>query len=438
MPIGTTGNPPGFAPRRDPDIVSRVILFIGSLIGVVVSGGAAFAASLVRAISQGQNDVWPNEPLTPQECAVGVVKNTIPGGDWEGEARLSGIDPERFRALVGLTGNPPGPETLLTMINRNIINADEARQGMKEGFLRNDWIEQYMRLQQRVLSQSEVVQAAVQGHLEDADARRRWEQADGDPADYDVAYATAGNPPGVQQMLSLWRRGYVTQAEVEQAIRESRLKNKYIPAVLHLAEYVPPPRTITTLLSHGAIDTIKAHQLFQANGLTDEMATAYVASALHTKTASQKELSVGQVTALYTDGIITRPEALDDLHKVGYGDPEANLVLDLAERRAEQAVRTRVVNRVREMFVTRKIDLATAQADLAKLKVDSAQTERLLTVWQIEQQAPTRTLTLGQLNAAYKAELIPHDDYIARVMNLGYDAADADLLSKIVVPPETP
>lgn len=438
MPLGTSGAPYGMQPTRDPNLLGRVFMFIASAIGMLFGVAQAAATSLVRFFMEEANTQYPNAPLTPQECAVGVVKNTIPGGDWEGEARLSGVDPERFRALVGLTGNPPGPETLLTMVNRRIINANEAIQGMKEGFLRNDWIDQYMRLDKRVLSQSEVVQAAVQGHLDEVDARLRWEYADGDPADYDVAYATAGNPPGVQQMLSLWRRGYVTQAEVEQAIRESRLKNKYIPAVLHLAEYVPPPRTITTLLSHGAIDTIKAHQLFQANGLTDEMATAYVASALHTKTASQKELSVGQVTALYTDGIITRPEALDDLHKVGYGDPEANLVLDLAERRAEQAVRTRVVNRVREMFVTRKIDLATAQADLAKLKVDSAQTERLLTVWQIEQQAPTRTLTLGQLNAAYKAELIPHDDYIARVMNLGYDAADADLLSKIVVPPETP
>lgn len=407
-------------------------------IGAILAALHALATPFVRGLTEQANVDYPNMPLTADQCAVGVVKHAIDHMTAAEEARLSGYDAARFDTLITMTGNPPGPETLMTMWNRRIIDEEGVRRGLHQGILRDDWTDNYLKLQTRVLTGAEVVEAAVQNHLGDAEARRRWEMADGDPADYDIAYATHGNPPGVQEMLFMWRRGKLTEAEVIQGIRESRLKDKYIKPMMEMAEYLPPARTVTTLLAHGAIDTMRAHQLFQANGLSDEMATAYVASAMHTKTATQKELTVGQVTALYADGILTREQGLADLHKVGFGDPEANLILDLAEAKAEQQVRTHAIGRVRAMYLAHKTDLGKAQADLAKLGVDAAQTQRLLTVWEIEQAAPSKTLTLGQLNAALKDDLITKDDYLTRVISLGYDQADAELLSKIAVPPETP
>lgn len=438
MPIGTSGNPPGFTPERHPGIVDTVILWIGGMIGAVLSGAAAYATSIVRAIANQVNDEYPNAALSPEQCAVGVVKNTRPGADWRGEARLSGVDEERFDAMVGLTGNPPGPETVLDMLNRGIVDESTAEQGLRESYLRPEWVPIMMRLRYGILSGLEVVRAAVQGHLSDGDARARWAASGRDPADYDVAFQTAGRPPGIEQMLHLMHRQLVTAADVEQAIRESDIKDKYIPAVMRLGDYLPPPRTITTLLSHGAIDTGRAHELFMKAGLDEQLATEYVNSALHAKSASHKELAVGQVKSLYSDGVITRAQALGYLAQIGYDAQAGGLVLDLADAAAEQKLRQAAVNRVRALFVAGKINAAQVHADLARAGLDAAAADRLLTYWGIEQSAPFKTLTLGQINAAFKKGLIDRGDFLARARGLGYDLADANLLADIDVPPTTP
>lgn len=407
------------------------------MIGGVLGGAQATAIALIRFLSEAANITHANLPLTPEQCAAGVVKGSIPGGDWVGEAKLSGLDDVRFAAMVAMTGNPPGPETLLTMLNRGIIGPDDVRRGMAEGYLRNDWIDAYGNLAHSLLSPAEVIQAVVQNHLDDANGRAVW-AADGmDPTQYDIALATAGNPPGVMEMLTLMKRGYMSEADVEQGIRESRLKDKYIPAVLHLAEYLPPPRTVTTLLAHGAIDQPTAQDLFQKAGLSPALAAAYVQSALHVKTASQKQLTVSEVSSLYSDGILTQQQALDDLSKVGYAESDAQLVLDLADAKAAQKLRTQAVDRVRTMYLSRKLTDGQVQADLAKLGLDPTATSRLLTVWQVEQGTPTKTLSIAQLDKAYKDSIITHDDYINRALGLGYSPDDAEILAQIDVPPPT-
>lgn len=436
MPIGNNDTPALVGTSgRHPDIVTSVLLWVGGVIGGVFLGAQALAIAVVRSITQSENNKYPNQPLTPEQCAVGVIKNTRPGADWQGEARLSGLDDPRFQAMVDMTGNPPGPETVLDMWNRGKIDEATAVQGLRESYLRPEWVPHMQSIRYAILSGLEVVRAAVQGHLSDSDARAKWAESGRDPGDYDVAYATEGRPPGIQQMIELWHRGYVGEADVVQAIKESDIKDKYIPAVLHLGDYFPPPRTITTLLSHGAMDVPTAHKYFMAAGLSDELATIYVNSALHAKSASHKELAVGQVKSLYADGIITRAEALQYLARIGYDDQTGNLVLDLADSAAEQKLRAAAVNRVRALFVADKINAAQVHADLARAGLDAPAADRLLKYWGIEQSAPFKTLTLGQINSAYKKGLIDEGDFLARARGLGYDLADAQLLAAIDIPP---
>lgn len=435
MAIGRTGQPPGLSPKRDSGIVGTVILWVGGVVGAVFTAAAAMATAIVRSIEQQVNEEYPNAPLTAAEAAVAAVKGAAPYADAEDEARLGGVDAERFAVMVSSAGNPPGPGEVLDMLNRGIIDQTEAELRFRQGYLRNDAIPIMLRARYRILSGFEVIRAAVQGHLADGDARAKWAASGQEPSEYDVAFATAGRPPGIEQMLHLWHRGVVSEADVVQAIRESDVKDKYIPAVMRLGDYLPPPRTVTTLLSHGAIDVGTAHTLFQASGLSPELATAYVNSALHAKTASAKQLTVSQVTKLYSEGVFTRGQALDKLSLVGYDTTAGNLVLDLADAEAEGKLRTQAVSAIRVRFLSQKLTEAQAHAALAAVGIDAAQTDRLLTVWKVEQEAPTKSLTIGQLNSAYKASLITEADFVARAMGIGYDRADAELLAKIDVPP---
>lgn len=438
MPIGRHDYPPGFNPSSTPSILDRVILGFGIMVGVITQGFGAIASALLSILRQDSQHATPIEPLSPEAAATAVVKGAAQYADCQDEAQLSGVDKARFDVLVELTGNPPGPETLIDLLNRGVLHENQVERGMRQGYIKDEWIPYLIDAQHRLLTAIEYVEAAVQNHLSYDDAKAKATQAGLAPEEFDTAYQTAGNPPGVVEMLHLMLRGHLSAAQVEQGIRESRYKDKYIPALMALAEYLPPPRTVTTLLSHGAIDTQTAHELFVKNGLTQQLADAYVASALHTKTASHKELSVTTIRSLYADGLISRADAVSDMARVGYTPTDANLVLDLAAATARQKIRNQAINRVRTLFVSRKLDKAQASADLAKLGVDAEQTGFLMDAWAVELTVPTRTLTVGQLNTAYKLKLITETEFIARVEGLGYDTADATILAHIDVPPTAP
>lgn len=435
MPIGPWQDAPGVHAASKPSIVDRAVIYLLGLIGGTIKGIFAVGMPTTETLEQQAFWKYPTTQIDPASAADAVQRGVLPGADWEGEAKLSGIDKERFAAMVELAGNPPGPQELLFAWRQGWIDKARLEHGIRQGRTKNEWIDFYEQQRHLPISVAEAVAAAVQNHLS-ADEAALIADAQGIDRDgFEILYANAGRPPGIMEMIQLWRRGIVDQAAVEQAIRESDVKDKYVGDLLRLADYLPPPRTITTLLSHGAISSAVANDLFKKAGLSPELAQAYVASAVHTKATSAKSLTVSQVTSLYADRILDRATALGDLHKIGFESTEANLILDLADARARDKVRTQAVSRVRSLFVSRKIDRATAESDLAKIGLDNSQAGDLLPLWEVEQSTPSKQLTEAQLVAAYKAGIIDPPTLTDRLRGLGYDEADAGILAALAGPP---
>lgn len=438
MPIG----PPD---KADDNIIGGLEQFPGVIflrIFAVLAGGISYLRATVepaiRSVLALANTRHQNQVLTPAESAIAVVKGVANDSNASTEAALSGIGRERFDALVGITGNPPGPQELLDQWRRKLIDTETLEHGLRQGYLKNEWIPFMEAFRYVPLTPHAYLQGAVEGHISLPDAIAKADGLGLTESDAQLVYETLGNPPGVVEMLKLWKRGVVTEEQVNQAIRESHYKNKYVDIIKEYATYFPPPRTITTLLSHGAITQDQANKLFEEAGLTPELARAYTASALHVATASHKELTVGQVSSLYSDHLITREAALADLARVGYGGDAAALLLDLADAKAKQAVRAEAINGVRHVYLARRVDDAGAMADLAKFGVGPEQQASLLELWKLQRLTPSKSLTIGQLNQAVKKGAITGEVFLARAVDLGYTPADAQILLDIDVPPNTP
>lgn len=426
------GDPGDIKFDRGPEgLLEHVAFALMSIVGAALAGAAASAAGFVQRLRNTSLRQSQSTALTPSEAAVGVVKGHLSEGDARAEAALGGVDSERFAALVKMAGNPPGPETLLDLWRRGIIDGGRMVTGLREGFLLNEWIDVYQARRFDPLSATQYLQGSVEGHLDHDEAIRRAGEVGVDPDDAELIYQTLGNPPGIVEMLHLWKRGFVSEDEVDQAIRESHYKNKYIPAIKHYADYFPPPRTITTLLAHGAMTSDQALQYFKYAGLSDELAAIYVASAVHTKTATHKELAVGTVKSLYALRVLSRADAVTDLAKIGYEAPEANLVLDLADAEALAKIKNQAIEQVRSIFVHGKITDAKASEDLSAIGVDPTMSDHLLQLWRLEQTTPSKQLTVAQLTKALNAGRITAQEYKQRLVLLGYPDDDAQLLLDI-------
>jgi hypothetical protein len=75
-----------------------------------------------------------------------------------------------------------------------------------------------------------------------------------------------GEPPALQEMLSLFRRGETDQATLDHAIRESRVRDEWIPLVHKMGLDLPTPIDILTARLKGQIDDATARDLYRKLG----------------------------------------------------------------------------------------------------------------------------------------------------------------------------
>lgn len=411
-----------------PETVGGWLLDLLGFVGLALGGAQAAATAKLNEM---QNDSWHLDPIrrhTPSALAEMVVKGVITQDEGADEATRSGMRPDRFAALVMATGNPPGFGELLTMWRRGIINQGDVTTGIKQGYIKTEWTPFMERLRYDPLTPAEAVQAAVQNHLDVEQAAGVADSQGVNRADFDVMYATAGNPPGPMEVLNLWVRGYIDEATVDQALRESRLKNKYIDPLKKLAIRKIPMRTITTLVGHGAFTDDQGVAHLHELGYTDEDARAIILSSHHTTTTAAKHLSVAQIRDAYVERAISRDQAVADLKSAGYPDDVAGQLLDLADVHITTALRRASINRVHTAFVAHKIDRGAASMDLDSLQVPAGQRDAMLELWQLEQDTNVAVLTTAQILKADKEGVISPDEAHARLMRHGYADRDATIL----------
>lgn len=418
--------------------VYKVLATVLGLLGALFRIPQSFAAAWAARAEQVAWEENPNMRISPADLAAGVVKGII-GADYAAdEGKMSGFDSFRMEYLTKLAGNPPGPETLLALWRRGLVDEARMEHGLRQGYLKDEWIDTYRGRRFDPIGVGAAVEAAVQAQLSYDEAAAIAAQDGVSPEQFQVLYNTAGNPPGAMEALQLWRIGAITEAEVDQALRESRLKNKWIPAVKQLYRRRVPMRTITTLVGHGAINDDQARQMLQLLGYSIEDANAIIASAAHDTTTSEKQVSLATIRSLYVDQIITRDQALADLTKIGYSSQSADLILQLADSQALQKLRAAVITSLRSRFVAHHIDEAELRQKLGELGAPANQVDYMIQLWTIAAEANVRELTPAQVLAAGKAGLLTEDETIARLVAMGYHPGDAMILSVLHGPSSAP
>jgi hypothetical protein len=414
------------------DAVAESWVEVVGAFAAALFGLKATATAWLQEIQQIALAATPNTRLTPADAATATVKGITTSLNLSDEALTSGVDQAHFDALVALTGNPPGPETLLQMLNRGVITGDDVSVGLRQGYIKDEWITPLFGLQYNLLGPQQYVEADLQSASPSRDWRGLWAAAGMDPTEFDTALWITGNPPGPMQLIALWNRGYIDQATLEQGLRESRLKDKWIPAFLNLANTQIPVRQLVTAVQTGAVDEAEAAKLFSNLGFSPDLAAILIKSGTKATATAHKELSLSMVKGLYEDRIIDGAQATADLVLLGYSPEDAALYLSLLDQGVKQKFVNLAISKVRAGFTGRKITEAQASTDLDSLQIPVSQRDQLLQLWTLEMAANPKELTLGEMNGALKYGVWDLATYLQRVEGLGYTAADALILGELV------
>ena len=366
--------------------------------------------------------------VSVEDAAVAYLRGSIGRGELDTLGGISGYQPSDIDVLLQSIGEPPGTIELLQGFRRGMIDQATLEKGLRQSRLRNEWIPLIEQLRFAPMSISDAVNAVVQNHLSASEGERISEQNGLEPGAFGTLVETAGSPLSRTEMEQLFNRGLVTKADVEQALRESRLKNKYNEWAFELHTRLLAPSTLSEAVRRGAISHDSAIRKAMEYGYSAEDAAIVVESASAAKLQASKDRVVSAAESLFMDSAISEQEFRAAASSMGYTDAEENFIVQAAVYHREAKAVTAALNAVRSKYIGHHIDQLDASAMLDGLGIPSAQRDYLISIWSIELAANTRELTPAQVLKAVAKGLIDANEGQARLEFLGYSAADATLL----------
>lgn len=411
---------------------------LGSVLVTAVSTGAGFAlghgvSPVIRPLIQEEaNRVWtlhPAVPLTAQEAAEAVVRDLMTVDEAHAEAARTGINADRFDVLHGLAGNPPAPEELLALWNRGTIDKATVERGLRQSRLRPEWFDEYEQLRHNLLSAPQLAEMVVQSIIDRDTAAELAGRVGVDGDQFDRLVRVSGNPPGPMELLDLWNRGRISEADVDRGLAQSRLKPEWVDQFKELRHVLPSVSDLVrfavrevytpgTRAKFGLDEDFPAEFSREAakRGLSDETARQYWAA--HWNLPSPQ-----QAYRMLWRGLIDEQE-LDLLLKTADYTP--------FWRDKLAAIAHIVPGRIdlRRMFKAGIITRPEVKAGYKRLGYTDADAETLTRFAEAEKAGGStgKTLTLTQLRAEYEAGFMPEQAFRSTLATLGYDAAETDAL----------
>lgn len=369
-----------------------------------------------------------DQPLSPADAALAVLRGNISQADGEAIAAENGIDPTAFGVIIGNTGEPPGLEQLLEGYRRGFIDQATLTKGILQSRYRDEWVPFLTQLRYQPMSTADAVNATVQNQLDAATAEAISQQNGLEPGSFATLLATAGEPLSRTEMEDLYNRGVVTKDDVIQALRESRLKNKYNEWSFDLHAKLLPVSEMQRAVLYGTMPEATAVANAMKLGYSKEDATALIESGIAVRVEDARKSVITAMQSLYEIGAMSPSDLEGGITGLGYSDKQARFIVEASEFHREQKLLALGIRAIRTKYLSRHIDRTTASGLIDKLGIPASGRDYMLSTWDVEAQGYTTELTTAQILKALKLELITVQEAGDRLIAKGYNQADAQLL----------
>lgn len=382
------------------------------------------------------------EPLPAADAVDAWLRGHVTQAEATKLAERAGLDPADVPIAFANAGNPLGLVQLLEALRRGFIGEAEFIHGFRQSRYRDEWAPTALKLSFAPMSTADAIEASVQGWLTKDQARRIAHLNGLEPQDFDPLWQTAGMPLSRTEAEQLYNRGQIGLATVKQALRESRLKDKYINDAVQLHVRFPEPREVVTALTDGVVTREVATDMLADQGFDKATVAMLIATGEVKSTGPHRQLMTGEISKLYADRIISEGTAADMLKQLHYTPESVHLILRLAIYERQRKILDSGIAAVRSHYLAHRIDAAAAAGDLHAMGLPPSTSDLYLKVWRLDRLAHPRQLSEAQIVKANKLQLFVtdphltaeerargnHDAAMGRLVALGYDRTDAGLL----------
>jgi hypothetical protein len=403
--------------------------------------GSAMSPALEPLTREVANETWsahPNQPLSPEDAATAWVRNLWTPEQAAAEAKKNGINADRFETMRGLAGEPPGPAQLLELWNRGDLDEADVTRGLRQGRLRNEWVNAVKALRRYLPPVSDLVRFGVREvydpeqrafldldadypeamtpdaerlGLSERDARRYW--------------AAHWNLPSYTEGVEMFHRGLLSGDQLDALLRAQDYAPTWRGRLRAIAARIPPLTDMIRFAVREVYDPAQRASLgldadypeaFTAeaalHGMNETRARQYWAAHWRLPSATQgfEMLHRGEIDAAQLDGLL---KALD--YSKVWRDRLANIAYHVPGRID-----------LRRMLQAGIITRAEAETGYEHLGYTPQSARRLVALASVTGATTAKGLTAADLATEYEARMLTRAEYVAALRELGYSADAAD------------
>jgi hypothetical protein len=402
--------------------------------------------TLHRGVLQSRirDEWWPTifalryEPLSTADAIQSSVQGYITKDKAKEYATQNGLNPDDFDAAWLAAGEPLSRTEMTYLVNWGFATMDDYKNALRQSRLKDSYIDLAENLIKRPMSVADAVEGFVQNYLTEKQADDIMGMNGLRDQDKVILREIAGEPVSKTEALTLLRRGEMTLDQVKQALRESRLKDKYIDQVIELQTNYPGIYDIRLLVSEGAIDDTQAAKLLAIEGYPADLIKPLIAAFSGASSTASKAVTEAMLADLFLESAINATEFTEMLQALGYSPANAALILEVNQWKAELTARNSLLARVRTLYVGNKITAQQAENDLTVALVPYAVVTKVMADWELERTATVKLLSEAQIVDAWNSSLFSDNDppvntsmAVAYLAKLGYSPDDADILLEL-------
>ena len=209
-----------------------------------------------------------NPQLAPDPGTMAQLRaaRTVNDDDLSWWGRAGGLNIALLRAMLEAAYTVPGAADLLDMLNRGDISESEATLALERGALRPELVRPVLQSRFQLLAGADIALALLRGNLQPDQAQALADKQGITPQVLAILRDNTGEPPGIIDMVGLWRRGLITEARLVRAILQSRVRDEWVPEMKLLAIQPPTQEEVLQALVQGEVSEPDARKRFAAAG----------------------------------------------------------------------------------------------------------------------------------------------------------------------------
>lgn len=393
-------------------ILGRVLTFFG-----FVGASKGLAEPYLNVLEQ---DIWASEPskvLDPQTNAQLAAQGIGARVELELDTARSGLNIDKFEALVQLASGPPSIDELYSLWRRGRIDNTDFAYGLRRLSIEERWQGPLEELKDERLSPQDLAMAYQQRFIDRVRMEEEGANSGFDAERMNILYEMSGLPPGIETGLEMWRRGIIAEGEFDQIVAEGHTKTKYTTQIAKLFRTLLTPQQAAMAVVKEHLTLAQGTEIAAQWGLTaEDFMTMYLTDG--------RPPGIMQALTLYNRGQMTR----EQFGKVvSQSDVRPEYAAQLFELRVHYPPLFQLVRLVTAGTISDALALKIMQLEGYSQELSAA----IIAGAKAGKHAKTKDLTQATILELYEGELL--DSGRARTMlgKLGYDDAEVAMLLEL-------